>query len=158
MKAAAEEKAAAAAKAAPATPAAAAGPELKATEIFAMMNAHLQQGNGADIIKKVGGVFNWDIIMKKGGKPVATWELDLKTMPGHVKLGAAKKPDATFTMTDSDFNDVCSGKLSGQNAFMTGKMKIKGNLAKATKFTPDLFPANTPENVEAFRAQQKAKL
>lgn len=29
---------------------------------------------------------------------------------------------------------------------MSGKMKIKGNMAKATKFTPDLFPAPTPEN------------
>jgi len=29
---------------------------------------------------------------------------------------------------------------------MQGKMKIKGNIAKATKFTPELFPKNTPEN------------
>ena len=25
-------------------------------------------------------------------------------------------------------------------------MKIKGNMGKATKFTPDLFPKYTPEN------------
>jgi len=33
---------------------------------------------------------------------------------------------------------------------MQGKMKIKGNLAKATKFTPDLFPKGTPENVAKY--------
>lgn len=36
---------------------------------------------------------------------------------------------------------------------MTGKMKIKGNLAKATKFTPDLFPAVTPESIAEFKAK-----
>jgi hypothetical protein len=29
-------------------------------------------------------------------------------------------------------------------------MKIKGNMAAATKFTPDLFPAFTPENVAKY--------
>jgi hypothetical protein len=33
---------------------------------------------------------------------------------------------------------------------MTGKMKIKGNMAAATKFTPELFPANTPENLAKY--------
>jgi len=30
-------------------------------------------------------------------------------------------------------------------AFIKGQMKIKGNMAKATKFTPDLFPAPSEE-------------
>lgn len=29
---------------------------------------------------------------------------------------------------------------------MQGKMKIKGNMAAASKFTPDLFPPPTEEN------------
>lgn len=29
-------------------------------------------------------------------------------------------------------------------------MKIKGNMAKATKFTPDLFPPPTPENIAKY--------
>lgn len=33
---------------------------------------------------------------------------------------------------------------------MTGKMKIKGNMALATKFTPELFPAPTPENLAKY--------
>ena len=31
--------------------------------------------------------------------------------------------------------------------FMQGKMKIKGNMAAATRFTPDLFPPPTEENL-----------
>lgn len=36
--------------------------------------------------------------------------------------------------------DLAEGKLNPQVAFMQGKMKIKGNMAKAMKFTPDLIP------------------
>jgi len=43
---------------------------------------------------------------------------------------------------------LVNGQLNAQMAFIQGKMKIKGNLGKATKFTPDLFPKPTEENVK----------
>jgi putative sterol carrier protein len=43
-------------------------------------------------------------------------------------------------MTDQDAFDLFEGRLNPQNAFMQGKMKIKGNMQAAMKFTPDLFP------------------
>ena len=118
-----------------------------------MMAAHLEQGKGENIIKKVQATFCWEITPKKGAKPAKVYELDLKNGNGKVTEGRPKKADATFTMTDDDFEAVCMGKMNGQTAFMTGKMKIKGNLAKATKFTPDLFPAPTPENIAAYKAK-----
>ena len=36
-------------------------------------------------------------------------------------------------MTDSDFIDMVEGKLNGQMAFMTGKLKIKGDMSLAMK-------------------------
>ena len=37
-----------------------------------------------------------------------------------------------------------------QYLLFKGKMKIKGNMAKATKFTPELFPPPTPENFAKY--------
>mgnify|MGYP000259181315 CR=1 FL=1 len=53
-------------------------------------------------------------------------------------------------MLDGDFDKVCKGTLNPQIAFMQGKMKIKGNMAAATKFTPELFPSPTPENMAKY--------
>jgi 3-hydroxyacyl-CoA dehydrogenase/3a,7a,12a-trihydroxy-5b-cholest-24-enoyl-CoA hydratase len=126
------------------------GEELKSAEIFDMMNVYLDRGEGADLPEKVGAVFQFDVRAKKGGPIVGSWEIDLKSSPPSCKKGKSSSPDATFTMIDSDFEKVCMGTLNPQMAFMQGKMKIKGNLGKATKFTPELFPPPTPENMAKY--------
>lgn len=72
--------------------------------------------------------------------------------------GLQGNADATFVMADEVFVSICLGQLNPQIAFLQGKMKIRGSMAKATKFTPDLFPAisaemlslDTPEAVKQF--------
>ena len=129
--------------------------ETKSAEVFDMMIEYLARGEGADLSDKVGAIFQFDVKAKKGGPIVGSWEIDLKNSPPSCKVGKSAAPDATFTMVDEDFEKVCLGTLNPQMAFMQGKMKIKGNLGKATKFTPDLFPPPTPENVAKY---MKAKL
>jgi putative sterol carrier protein len=138
---------------APATtaPAASTG-GLKADEIFGMMKTYLDQGLGKPLVPKVASVFGFEISKTKGGKIEATYEIDLKNGQGDVKKGKVAAADATFTMTDEDFEGVCLGKLNPQMAFMQGKMKIKGNMAKATKFTPDLFPPPNAENLAKYKS------
>lgn len=43
------------------------------------------------------------------------------------------KPDVTLILDDESFVAMGAGKLNGQRAFMTGKLKIKGAMLKATK-------------------------
>ena len=129
-----------------------AGEGLKADDIFGMMHTYLAQGNGKDLIGKVSAIYAFEITKTKGGKVEAIYEIDLKNGQGTVKKGKPATADATFTMTDADFDLVCLGKLNPQMAFMQGKMKIKGNMAKATKFTPELFPPPTPENMAKWKS------
>jgi putative sterol carrier protein len=116
-----------------------------------MMKEYLRRGEGKPLIPKVASVFGFEITKKKGAKPSLIYEIDLKTGQGDVHQRKAKNADATFTMTDGDFEKVCKGTLNPQIAFMQGKMKIKGNMSSASKFTPELFPPPNEENIAKYQ-------
>ncbi|KAF8269584.1 sterol-binding-like protein [Lactarius quietus] len=85
-------------------------------------------------IKKNNGVFEFKV--KDDAGKEASWTIDLKKT-GTVKKGEAKslglKPDVTILLSDEVFVDLAEGKMTGQKAFMTGKLKTKGNMMLATK-------------------------
>lgn len=128
---------------------------LKSDEIFELIKNYLGGEEGKKLVSKTAAVFQFDILLKKGGEIVKSWKIDLKNGSGACKEGPSDQYDALFTMTDEDFQQVCLGKLNPQMAFVQGKMKIKGSMGKASKFTPDLFPKPTPENLAKYA---KAKL
>ena len=47
--------------------------------------------------------------------------------------GTAENPDATITMTADDFQDLTSGELNPMAAFMSGKIKVKGDMGIVMK-------------------------
>jgi len=85
------------------------------------------KGIAADpsLVSKVGGVFHF----KVGGK---SWTVDLKNGKGSVKSGAGTS-DCTVTVGEEDFINMMLGKASGQSLFMSGKVKIQGNMGLAMK-------------------------
>lgn len=48
-----------------------------------------------------------------------------------------------LSLSDEDFGNLVSGKKKAQNLFMSGKLKIKGDVMKATKAEPVLKKAQT---------------
>jgi 3-hydroxyacyl-CoA dehydrogenase/3a,7a,12a-trihydroxy-5b-cholest-24-enoyl-CoA hydratase len=122
----------------------------KSETIFELMAKYLNDGNGANAVKKCKAVYGVNILAKKKGKPVLSCTIDLKNGNGSVKNSLDGSVDATFTMVDADFYKLCLGKLNPQMAFIRGKMKIKGSMKKATLFTPDLFPKPTEENFKKY--------
>lgn len=68
-----------------------------------MMSAYLAAGHGKDLIPKVSAVFGFEISKTKGGKVLGTFEIDLKNGQGSTNKRKPASADATFTMTDADF-------------------------------------------------------
>jgi putative sterol carrier protein len=69
-----------------------------------------------------------------------------------VKTGKHEKPNITISMNESDYLDMINGKLNGQMAFMTGKLKIAGDMGLALKLqslfkTSGRPPAATVQDV-----------
>merc|ERR1712224_21018 len=93
---------------------------------------------GPELVKKGGAVFQ--IIVSDGG-PDAKILLDLKNGAGSAKIGEEGKADVTITMKDADMVAMAQGKLDGMQAFMGGKLKIKGNMMLAQKLGPILEAA-----------------
>ncbi|KAL4247993.1 SCP2 sterol-binding domain superfamily protein [Abortiporus biennis] len=82
-------------------------------------------------IKKTNGIF--ELRVKNDAGKEAVWTIDLKTL-GSVYKGPAKtKANVTILLSDETFTQLAAGKLDGQKAYMTGKLKTKGNMMFATK-------------------------
>ena len=92
--------------------------DLKSENIFELMRVFLARGEGKTLIPKVSAVYVFEILKAKGQPVSKSWVIDLKNGQGAIEVGKAQSPDATFTMTDDDFEAVCLGKLNPQIAFI----------------------------------------
>lgn len=61
------------------------------------------------------------------------WHVDLKNGSGSVGQGQREDANATLTMTSANFVKIFQGKLSSTTAFMTGRLKIDGDMMSAMK-------------------------
>jgi len=83
-----------------------------------------------EVIEKTGAVYQFEV----RGEEEGTWHIDLKNAPGKAGKGAPDaQPDATLTMDSKDFFNMLSGQLKPANAFLSGKLKISGDMRKAMK-------------------------
>ncbi|XP_061427310.1 stomatin-like protein 1 isoform X2 [Lethenteron reissneri] len=87
------------------------------------------------LVERVGAVYRFDVQCRDGS--CRTYHLDLKTGSGAVGRGpppaAAQPPDAVLEMTEHDLVAVMSGQLRPLTAYMSGRLRISGDLGAATR-------------------------
>jgi putative sterol carrier protein len=86
-----------------------------------------------DAVKNGKAIFAFTLKNKAGTQE--SWYIDLKDT-GTVGKGTApegKKAGTTLVLSDEDFGKLVSGNANAQKLFMSGKLKVKGNIMGATK-------------------------
>merc|ERR1712241_1464106 len=113
--------------AAPAAPAAApaSGGGGQIAQVFDDISKVLSE----DLVKKTNAVYSFKVTDEG-----TDWFLDLKNGAGSCGQGASPAAvDASFKMSSANFGKMFAGKLKPTAAFMTGRLKIEGNMGKAMK-------------------------
>lgn len=95
------------------------------TETFDQMAGRFK----ADKAAGTNATVQYDISGDGGG----TWNAVIKDGACTVQPGAAASPNLTLQMSAQDWLDMTSGKQSGQMLFMSGKLKLKGDMGLAMK-------------------------
>src|ERR1700681_996023 len=83
----------------------------------------------ADKAAGTDAVIQWEISGDGGG----TWHAVIKDSTCSINQGPASNPDLTLQLALQDWFDMNEGKKTRQMLFMTGKLKLKGELALALK-------------------------
>lgn len=80
-------------------------------------------------IAGMNATYQFDITGEGGGK----YAVKIGNGQGEVVEGEVENPSITLTMDAANFIALVTGKLNGQTAFLTGKLKIKGDMTLAMK-------------------------
>lgn len=100
-------------------------------ELFSALPTRFDTAAAAGLTKTI----QWHIT----GDQAGVWAFEIADGVGRVVPGGVEQPDATFTTRDTTWVAIAEGRQDAMKAFMTGKLKVTGDMMLALK-VPDLFP------------------
>lgn len=95
-------------------------------ELFENMPARFQSDKAADT--------NMTLLFDLTGDGGGQWNIHIADGKLAVNEGGAADPTATVKMDAADFQAMSNGSLNPMMAFMTGKVKVEGDLNSVMKF------------------------
>lgn len=100
-------------------------------QVFDSMRGSFQPAKS----KGVHARYQWDLSGPNGGQ----WWIDVED--GTYKMGKGKvpNPNVTFIAKDKDWVAICHDQLSGTWAYLTGRLKVRGDQGIARKLG-EIFP------------------
>jgi len=103
---------------------------------FEMIDAALK--HDPSITKGKEGVYQFTLQGEDGG----TYQIIIDEKGGRAVSGEELKPTCILVINTEDFKDMIAKKLNPTVAFMSGKLKIKGNMGLALKLQTLLNAVN----------------
>jgi putative sterol carrier protein len=94
--------------------------------IFDGMGGRFQADKAGDI--------NMTIQFELSGDGGGQWYAEIKDGSMKVEQGSAASPSATLRMDADDFAGMSRGDVNPMMAFMSGKIKVEGDLSSVMKF------------------------
>jgi putative sterol carrier protein len=100
-------------------------------QVFDSMRGSFQPAKA----KGVHARYQWDLSGPNGGQ----WWIDVED--GTYKMGKGKipNPSVTFIAKDKDWVAICNDQLNGTWAYVTGRLKVRGDQRLAKKLG-EMFP------------------
>jgi len=85
--------------------------------------------------KGVHARYQWDLSGPHGGE----WWIEVNDGTYQMGKGKISNPTVTFTAKDKDWVAICHEQLSGTWAYLTGRLKVRGDQGVARKLG-EIFP------------------
>ena len=89
----------------------------------------VQKLSDPEKLKGLDVTLQFEISGEQGGE----WALTIKNQKAELSEGRIENPKITLKMKDVDYVKLVNNELSGQKAFMSGKLKFKGDMNAGMK-------------------------
>jgi putative sterol carrier protein len=100
-------------------------------DVFDTMRGNFQPAKA----KGVHARYQWDLSGPHGGQ----WWIEVNDETCKMGKGKIPDPSVTFIASDKDWVAICHDQLSGTWAYLTGRLKVRGDQGVARKLG-EIFP------------------